>query len=76
MFVRTKTFKNKNGTTRTYLYIVDGRRVNGKVRQRIVANLGRLEKLQERDLDRIIEGLMKYSKRKWIKVDEQSDEAK
>ncbi len=76
MFVRTKTFKNKNGTTRTYLYIVDGKRVNGKVRQRIVANLGRLEKIQEGDLDKIIEGLIKFSKRQWIEAQARSVEAK
>ncbi|KUK31237.1 MAG: Transposase IS4 family protein, partial [Thermoanaerobacterales bacterium 50_218] len=54
MYVRTKVFKNKDGTTRTYLYIVRGKRVDGKVRQEIVANLGRLEELQEGKLDKLI----------------------
>ena len=66
MYIRTKTFKNKDGSTRTYLYIVEGKRVNGKVRQRIVANLGRLEKLQEGQLDKLIEGLVGY--RRYLKV--------
>ncbi|OAQ20312.1 hypothetical protein TDIS_1667 [Thermosulfurimonas dismutans] len=37
---------------KTYLYIVEGKRVSGKVRQRIVANLGRLEKLKKGALDK------------------------
>ncbi|HAA90078.1 MAG TPA: hypothetical protein DCE07_05860 [Peptococcaceae bacterium] len=68
MYVRTKVFKNKDGTTRTYLYIVRGKRVDGKVRQEIVANLGRLEELQEGKLDKLIEGLAKYSRQRWVKV--------
>jgi len=35
----------------------------------VVANLGRLEQLQERDLDNIIEGLMRYSKKHRAKKD-------
>lgn len=76
MYVRTKTFKNKDGSTRTYLYIVEGRRVNGKVRQEIVANLGRLEELQEKGLDQIIEGLVKFSKKQWIQMQARALEAK
>ncbi len=72
MYIRTKTFKNKDGSTRTYLYIVRGRRVNGKVKQEIVANLGRLERLQEGELDRLIEGLARFSRRKWIEAQAQS----
>ncbi|QJA05971.1 IS1634 family transposase [Thermosulfurimonas marina] len=75
MYIRTKTFKNKDGSTRTYLYIVEGKRVNGKVRQRIVANLGRLEKLQEGELDKLIEGLAKFSRRQWIEAQARSIQA-
>jgi len=67
MFVRTKTFKNKNGSTRTYLQLVTTKRVNGKVRQKVVANLGRLEHLQEGSLDRLIQSLIRFSKTKWIR---------
>jgi len=67
MFVRTKTFKNKDGSTRTYLQLVTTERVNGKVRQRVVANLGRLEHLQEGSLDRLIQSLAKFSKSQWIR---------
>lgn len=67
MYVRTKVFRNKDGTTRTYLQLVTGERVNGKVRQKVVANLGRLEELQGGELDRLIEALARYSKNQWIK---------
>jgi len=76
MYIRTKTYKNKDGSTRTYLYIVEGKRVNGKVRQRIVANLGRLEKLREGKLDKLIEGLAKFSRKQWIELKASSLEAK
>ena len=67
MYVRTKVFKNKDGSTRTYLQLVKAERVNGKVRQRVVANLGRLEHLQEGALDRLIEGLVRFSRSEWIR---------
>ena len=76
IYVQNKTFKNKDGSTRTYLYIVEGKRVNGKVRQRIVANLGRLEKLQEGQLDKLIEGLARFSRKQWIEACARSVEAK
>ena len=58
-----KTLTKKNGSTRTYLYLVEAVRSSGKVRQKVVANLGRFEKLQEKGLDSIIEGLARYSKK-------------
>lgn len=45
---------------------MEGVRANGKVKQRVICNLGRLEELQEGQLDRLIEGLMQYSKRQWV----------
>ena len=68
MYTRTKTFQNKDGTTRTYLQIVQTRRIGNKVRQKVIANLGRLEELQEGSLDRLIEGLTRYSFQKWVKL--------
>ena len=41
MFVRTKTFKNKDGSIREYLFICETRREGNKVRQITLANLGR-----------------------------------
>ena len=67
MYVRTKVFKNRDGSTRTYLQLVKAERVNGKVRQRVVANLGRLEHLQEGALDKLIEGLVRFSRSEWIR---------
>ena len=67
MYLRTKVFHNKDGTTRTYLQLVTGERVGGRVRQRVVANLGRLEELQEGAIDRLIEAFMRFSKKEWVR---------
>jgi len=67
MFVRTKVFRNKDGSTRTYLQIVKGERVGGKVRQKVVANLGRLEHLEKGGLDRLVEGLARFSRYQLVK---------
>ncbi|MHB8917056.1 MAG: IS1634 family transposase [Desulfocucumaceae bacterium] len=69
MFARTKTFTNKDGSKRTYLYIVEGVREQGKIRQKIVANLGRIEDMESGDLDRLIESLAKFSKKKWVQAE-------
>ncbi len=66
MYIREKTFANKDGTKRTYLQLVEGVRVDGKVKQRVICTLGRLEDLQQGQLDRLIEGLMQYSTRQWV----------
>lgn len=42
---------------RTYLQIVEAYRVEGKVRQRLVANLGRLDQLEPKHLEPLINGL-------------------
>lgn len=69
MYARTKTFINKDGSERTYLYIVESVRVQGKIRQKIIANLGRIEDMQSGDLDRLIESLAKFSKKKWVQAE-------
>lgn len=66
MYIREKNFTNKDGSKRTYLQLVEGVRANGKVRQRVICTLGRLEELQQGQLDRLIEGLMQYSKKQWV----------
>jgi transposase len=67
MFVRTKVFKNKDGSTRTYLQLVTTERVGSKVRQRVVANLGRLDELQEAGaIDRLIQHLARFSKKQCV----------
>ncbi len=42
---------------RTYLQIVEGFRAEGKVRQRVVANLGRMDQLEPKHLEPLINGL-------------------
>ena len=42
MFPRIKRFPNKDGSTRKYLYIVENKKVAGRTKQVITANLGRL----------------------------------
>jgi hypothetical protein len=42
---------------RSYLQLVEGYRVDGKVRQRVVASLGRLDELTESKLAPLISGL-------------------
>lgn len=61
MYARTKIFKKKDGTERIYLQIVEGRREKGRVRQKVIASLGRLDELQKGTLDRLIESLKKYT---------------
>lgn len=69
MYARTKTFINKDGSERIYLYIVESVREQGKIRQKIIANLGRIENMQSGDLDRLIESLAKFSKKKWVQAE-------
>jgi len=68
MFIRKKTFTNKDGTTREYLQLVESYRVNGRSRQRVIANLGRLEDLQGGQLDRLIENLTRFSETQWVRM--------
>jgi hypothetical protein len=58
MFVRRKTVRS-NGRTYQYLQIVENHWVDGKARQRIIGNLGRLDALQQNgDLERLITQLV------------------
>jgi len=62
MFPRIKSFKNKDGSIRHYLYLVETKRIAGRVKQVITANLGRLDKA-DRNLPDIIEKLSKFTNR-------------
>lgn len=73
MFVRTKTFRNQDGSTRTYLQLVESVREGGRPRQRVVANLGRVEDLQDGKLDAIIESLARFSERPWRRLEQQAE---
>jgi len=57
LFVRTQT----NGS-RTYLLVVDNVRVDGKVKQRVLHRLGRLDELLANgQLDALIQSLSRFS---------------
>jgi transposase len=69
MFVRLQTFHNKDGSTRSYLHLLRSKRVNGRTRQELICTLGRLDVLQsDGGLDRLIEGLARYSERQWVQL--------
>lgn len=62
MYLRAKTFTNKDGTARRYLYLVKGVREGGRVHQKTVAYLGRLDRLQQEGaLDRLALSLARYT---------------
>jgi len=60
VFVRTKTFRRKDGSKRRYVYLVENKRINGKTKQITRANLGRLEDIQTQ-LPSIIKSLVKIT---------------
>ncbi len=62
MFPRIKSFKNKDGSLRHYLYLVETKRIAGRVKQVITANFGRLDEA-DKNLPDIIEKLSKFTKR-------------
>ena len=69
MFIRLQICRNKDGSTRCYLHLLNSKRVNGRTRQEFVCTLGRLDVLQTGGgLDRLIEGLARYSERQWVQV--------
>jgi hypothetical protein len=69
MFVRLLVCRNKDGSSRSYLHLLRSRRVNGKTRQELVCSLGRLDiMVADGSLDRLIEGLSRYSERQWVQM--------
>ena len=69
MFVRLQVFRNKDGSSRSYLHLLRSRRVSGKTRQELICTLGRLDVLRaDGGLDRLIEGLTRYSERQWVQM--------
>ena len=64
MFVREKRVRNRDGSERRYLQLVENYRVEGRVRQRVVASLGRLDRLRGGgELDRLVASLARYAER-------------
>lgn len=67
MFTRVKKFKNKDGSNREYLFIVESYKVKGKSKQRVIANLGRLDKVFSSDrIDSLIASVSKYAKKQQL----------
>jgi len=67
MYARTKKFTNKDGSTRIYVQIVVNKRHGDKVRQKVIANLGRLKDLQQKPLEQLIGSLARYSVHQWTR---------
>lgn len=61
MFARIKSANNRDGSKRHYLQICESKREEGKVRQKVLCNLGRVEELQDGKLDNLIRSLAKFS---------------
>jgi transposase len=63
MYIRIKRVKNSQGKLREYLLVVEGKRIKGSVKQRIIANLGRLDLIKASQLsDLLIDKLKDYTK--------------
>jgi Transposase DDE domain len=59
VFIRTQTNAN-----RTYLLLVENQRVNGRIQQRVLARLGRLDELRTSgELDRLLASLGRFSEK-------------
>jgi len=58
MFPRTVTHK-KQDKTYSYLHISESIRKNGKSTTRTIANLGNIERFENKDIESIIDGLIK-----------------
>ncbi len=59
MFIRTQTNAN-----RTYLLLVENQRVQGRIQQRVLARLGRLDELRASgELDRLLASLGRFSEK-------------
>ena len=69
MFPRVK----KSGRYQ-YLQIVENRKTKGKVRQRVVATLGRMDRLQEtEDIEKLVRSLSRFSDKTLLVLSARSD---
>jgi deoxyribose-phosphate aldolase len=63
MYIRIKKVKTSSNQLREYLLLVEGKRIQGKVRQKTIANLGRLDLIKETNMaDLLIDKLKDYVK--------------
>lgn len=64
MFLRTKLYKNQDGTTRKYVQVVESKRIDGKPRQVVLLTLGKSDEVKASGrVDEIIEALISSSQR-------------
>lgn len=69
MYIRINKQKNKDGSIRQYVQICRTYRVENKVRQETLCNLGRLENLLgDGSIDTMIDGLAKFSERYFDRI--------
>jgi len=69
MFARIK----KSGKYQ-YLQIVENRKVKGKVKQRVISTIGRMDRLQEKDrVEILIRSLSRFSEKALLILSGQSD---
>ena len=69
MFARTK----KSGKYQ-YLQIVENRKEKGKVKQRVIATIGRMDQLQNKDrIETLIRSLSRFSERALLILSGKSD---
>jgi transposase len=63
MYIRIKKVKTSGGKLKEYLLLVEGKRIQGKVKQRTIANLGRLDLIKQTNMaDLLIDKLKDYAK--------------
>ncbi|OGF63640.1 MAG: transposase [Candidatus Fischerbacteria bacterium RBG_13_37_8] len=71
MFIRTKTFKNKDGSQRAYVQIVESIRTQGKIRQKVIANIGRMEDATHEKIERLVDSLEKFIGREKVALQDE-----
>jgi transposase len=73
MFLKKKVLKNKDGSTRTYLQLVESRRVNGKPRQIVLMTMGRSDTEEGRERIREITSILLKSGNEYRLLDVEKD---
>jgi transposase len=70
MYTRVVRSRNKDGSIRQYLQLVEGYRKDGKVHQRLIYSIGRLDILRANgSLDRLISSLARHSEQCWLEAE-------
>jgi hypothetical protein len=70
MYTRVVKSRNKDGSIRQYLQLVEGYRKDGRVHQKLICSVGRLDILRANGgLDRLISSLAKHSERCWLEAE-------